>query len=71
MKPVADWRAVLRHAWSIRFMIAAGLFSGLEIAWPLLDGMLPVPHLVFAACAGLFTGLAFISRLVAQKEFDR
>jgi hypothetical protein len=39
MKLVANWRAVLRCAWSIRLMILAGLLSGVEVALPLLDGV--------------------------------
>jgi len=42
MKLVANWRAVLRRAWSVRLMLAAGLLSGAEIALPLLDGLLPI-----------------------------
>jgi hypothetical protein len=35
---VANWRRVLRYAWSIRLMLFAGLLSGLELVLPLLDG---------------------------------
>nr|WMC97961.1 hypothetical protein RAR13_04390 [Aminobacter aminovorans] len=67
MKIVANWRAVLRCAWSIRLMILAGLLSGIEVALPLLDGLLPIPPGVFAALSGLTVAAAFIARLVAQK----
>lgn len=66
MKPVADWRRVLRRAWSVRLMIVAAVFSGLEVALPLLDGVFPLDRGVFAALSGLATAGAFAARLVAQ-----
>lgn len=68
MKLVADWRRVLRHAWSVRLMILAAVLSGAEIALPLLAGVLPVPPLTFAALSGLATAAALVARLVAQKS---
>jgi len=70
MRLVAGWRRVLRRAWSIRLMILAGLLSGMEIALPLLDGLLPVPTGVFAGLSALTTAGAFVARLLAQKDFD-
>lgn len=61
-----NWREIVRKAWSIRFMLLAGLLTGLEVAVPLLAGFLP--HGVFAALAGLSTCAALIARLVAQKS---
>jgi hypothetical protein len=58
MKPVANWRAVLRRAWSIRLMLLAGLLWGAEVALPLLDGILPIPPGIFAA---------LVARLVVRK----
>lgn len=68
MRLVADWRRVLRRAWSIRLMILAGLLSGVEVALPLADGLLPVPAGVFAALSALTTAGAFVARLLAQKD---
>ncbi|MEP9388208.1 hypothetical protein [Mesorhizobium sp. KR9-304] len=42
MRLVANWRAVLTRAWSMRLMSLAGLLSGMEIALPLIDGLLAV-----------------------------
>ena len=42
MKLVWNLREVLRHVWSIRLIIIAGVLSGAEIALPLLDSLLPV-----------------------------
>lgn len=68
MRLVDDWKAIVRRAWSVRFMAAAVVFSALEVALPMLDGLLPIPPGVFAALTGLSTGAAFAARLVAQKN---
>ena len=70
MRLLDDWKDVLRRAWSIRLMLLAALFSGIEIALPLLDGILPLPRGAFAALSGLTTAAAFVARLLAQKETD-
>ncbi|MGO4449131.1 hypothetical protein AB4Y96_09405 [Phyllobacterium sp. TAF24] len=67
MKPVHNWRGVLRCAWSIRLMILAGLLSGVEAILPLLDGVLPIPPGIFAVLTLITVAAAFIARLVAQK----
>jgi hypothetical protein len=67
MKPVHNWRDVLRKAWSIRLMLLAALLSGAEVALPLLDGVLPIPPGIFAALTFVTVGAAFIARLVVQK----
>lgn len=70
MKPVANWRAVLRRAWSIRLMILAGLLTAAEVALPLLDGFIDLPRGLFAALSGIATGGAFVARLIAQKDIE-
>lgn len=67
MRPVSNWRAVLRCAWSIRLIVVAGILSGVEVALPLLDGILPIPPGVFAGLSGLTVAAAFVARLIAQK----
>lgn len=39
---IPDWKSILRHAWSVRLMILAALLSGLEVALPLVNGLLPI-----------------------------
>ena len=70
MTLVANWREVLRHAWSIRLMFVAALLSGLDAAQPLVAGLLPIPPMVFAGLAALLAAGAFIARLVAQRQFS-
>jgi hypothetical protein len=64
---VANWRAVLKNAWSVRLMLLAALASGIEVALPLLQGVLPVPPGLFAILCLVATVGAFIARFVAQK----
>ena len=65
---VADWKRILRKAWSIRLMLAAGLLSGAEVALPLFADA--IPRGVFAATSGVVVMGAFVARLVAQKDMS-
>lgn len=67
-KLVDNWRAVLRHAWSIRLIVLAGILSGLEIALPLIDQAVAVPRGTFAAMSFVTTAAAFVARLIAQQS---
>lgn len=66
----ADWRTVLRHAWSVRFMAVAALLSFLEVVLPLVGSGLPFPPVLTALLIGLATAGAFVARIVAQKQFS-
>lgn len=70
MKPklVPHAGRVLRRAWSIRLIVAAGILSGCEIALPIIDQVVSIPRGVFAALSGLVTCGALISRLIAQEN---
>ena len=68
MNLVANWRRVLKHAWSIRLIILAGVLSGAEVALSLpdIEARLDWPHGIFAALSAITTAAAFIARLTAQ-----
>ncbi|CAB4130933.1 hypothetical protein UFOVP121_46 [uncultured Caudovirales phage] len=66
MKLYNNWKDIVRKAWSVRFMAAAGILSGVEVALPYLQDAMP--RGTFAALSGIFVGAAFVARLVAQKE---
>lgn len=68
MKLVSNWRAVLRHAWSVRLMVLGAVLCGAEMALPLLNGVLPIPPRTFAALSFVATAGAFIARIVAQQR---
>lgn len=66
MKLYDNWKQILKKAWSVRFMLIAGLLSAVEVIFPFFADSLP--RGVFAALSGLFVGAAFVARLVAQKD---
>ena len=65
----SNWRDVLRHAWSVRFMAVAAILSFLEVVLQLCGSGLPFPPLVIAALTGFVSAGAFVTRLLAQKQF--
>lgn len=63
-----DWKVVLRHAWSVRFIAAAALLSGVEFVLPIFMDNPPISRGAFAVLAFLASIAAAIARFVAQKE---
>jgi len=61
-----DWKVILKKAWSIRFMILAGVLSAIEVILPFFEDRFP--RGIFAALSGFAVGAAFVARLVAQKD---
>jgi hypothetical protein len=66
MKLYDNWKQIIKKAWSVRFMVIAGLLSAVEVIFPFFADALP--RGLFAALSGLFVGAAFVARLVAQKD---
>jgi hypothetical protein len=62
----SNWRDILKHAWSMRFIALAFLFTVAEVALPFFSDEFP-PRL-FGVLSGLSAAAAFVSRLVAQKD---
>lgn len=67
MRLQANWKQILKKAWSVRLLLLAALLSGVEVALPFFSGTLPRGP--FAALSFLAVASAFVARLVAQKEF--
>jgi hypothetical protein len=65
-----DWKHILLHAWSVRFIGIAAVFSGLEVGLPLIQPYVSINPIYLSTGAGLATAAAFVSRLIAQKEFE-
>lgn len=65
MKLYDNWKEITRKAWSIKFIIIAGLLSAGEVIVPLYADS--IPRNTFAILSAFFCGAAFIARLVAQK----
>lgn len=68
MKLYPNWKQILKKSWAMRFALAAGLFSGLEV-WNNLYGNNFFNPGLFALISGVLAFLSFVSRMVAQ-NFD-
>lgn len=70
MKLVADWRRILRKAWSFKLIILSGLLSGLDVAMPIIqqsiESLQIVPNGAFAILAVLASAAAAIARVLVQ-----
>lgn len=63
-----NWRDLIRKAWSVKFMALAFLLTMAEVMLPFFSDA--VPPRMFAVLSGLAVAGAFVSRLVAQKDFS-
>ncbi|WP_062111171.1 hypothetical protein [Aureimonas sp. AU40] len=70
MSLVPNWRAVIKHAWSLQLIALAFFFSMAEIALPAFDGVLPIPPRAFAILSGFTTAAAYVARLLAQSKLS-
>lgn len=61
-----DWRAVLRHAWSVRLMLLAALLTALEAVLPFFSEL--IPRWPFAILTFVVVAAALIARFVAQPK---
>lgn len=72
---IHDWRKVLKYSWTVRFIIAAGFLSGLEILLPFLEDWLQtyfhLPRWVYPSLMALITCAAVVARLLAQPKMHR
>ena len=66
---LADWRSILRRAWSIRLMVLAGVLTACEAILPLYaDAM---PRGTFAIASGIVIVTALVARVLAQKGLSQ
>ena len=68
MQLIEDWKRVLKYALSIKFILIAGFFSGLEVLLPFIGSKSEIPEGLFAFLAFISTNAAFVTRIIAQKE---
>lgn len=68
MKLKSDWKEILRKAWSVRLIILAAIFSGLEVVVPLFYDAFP--RNTFAVLSGITTAAALIARVMMQRNMD-
>ena len=66
-----EWKRIIKKAWSIRWILLAGFFSGLEALLAVVTGFgvtLPIRPGVLAILSFFAANFAFVTRLLAQKE---
>ncbi|MER9768855.1 hypothetical protein NKJ09_22645 [Mesorhizobium sp. M0189] len=71
MRVIDNWRRVLRHAWSVHLNVAAVFFlivTGLDTAWPFLNGYLPISNAWFGVLGGLLSAGALLARFIPQDK---
>lgn len=64
MTPIADWRRVLQHAWSVRLMLLAAFLTAVEAVLPFLSDL--IPRWPFAILTFVVVAAALVARFVAQ-----
>lgn len=65
MELYPNWKEIARRSWSLRFIILAGVLSGLEVILPFFSD--EIPRNMFAVLSFMAVTAAFVARLVAQK----
>lgn len=65
MRLYDNWKEIARRSWSLRFIILAGILSGIEVILPFFSDS--IPRNLFAALSFLAVSAAFVARLVVQK----
>lgn len=65
-----NWKDILRHAKSIRWMAAVAILTGADAAWPYLDGYLPIPKWQFSLITCLLSAAAIYARLSYQPKLS-
>jgi hypothetical protein len=68
MKLYNNWKEIVRKAWSIKFIILAGVLSASEVILPLFFDYFD--RGTFAILSFVAVSGAFISRLIAQKDIE-
>lgn len=66
MQLYPNWKELVRRAWSIRFLVLAGILSGLEVILPFFSD--EIPRNLFAILSFVAVSAAFVARLIAQKD---
>ena len=62
----ADWKIIVKKAWSFKFGVLAGCFSGIEVLLPMFTESIPQKLFALLAFVAAFGGV--ISRVFAQRN---
>lgn len=70
IKLLPDWRDILKTAWSVKFLVAAGLVSFAETVMQ-IAGTALLPTGFAPAIVGILSSLGILARVLAQKEAEQ
>jgi hypothetical protein len=71
MKLYTNWKSILRKAWSIRFILLAGIMTGAEMVVQYAGVQwIPIPEWARMLVIFLLMSGAFVARIVAQHGLD-
>lgn len=70
MTLLTNWRAILRHAWSVRFMALAVMFEILSQVLPFFEKALPVSAEVLGLIELSLLLAALAARFINQKSLS-
>ena len=66
-----NWKRVLLHAWSVRFIVLAAILTGIEVALGMLTpDITGIPPRLFAALGALSSSAALVARIMAQDDME-
>ena len=68
MKLIPEWRLVLRHAWSVRLILLAGIFAGFEAVLPFFPEVFGYDQRWIGVLTFAIVMLALVSRFIAQQS---
>lgn len=73
LRLIDNWKDVLTKAWSVRLILLAGLFSGLQAAMGVvpIEYIMLLPGWVWPLLTLVVTGGALASRFIAQESIQK
>lgn len=66
MRLISNWKAILRHAWSVRLALLAALLNGAAVTVFVVTGAMPAPPLWLALVNGLLAFAVPVVRILDQ-----
>lgn len=70
MKLITDWRDVLLHAWSVRFIVLAALFEAISMFTDLLETGDPLIDVILRGLSATSIAAAGVARILSQKNLN-
>lgn len=64
----SDWKLFAAKAWSVRLMLVAGLLAFMQVVFPAIGVVLPIPDIAVQSIQGLIVAGALVSQFVVQKD---